>query len=85
MGTGVSMANLCWRCIRHKTVCIVLSGGAQCKNCQAKHYGCSLMLPKEVVGDKGGASGLQKAKTVDGSQQVKGATGNQTKGQARKV
>ena len=85
MGTVVSMANLCWRCVKHKTVCIVLNGGAQCENCQAKHYGCLLMLLKEVVGGKGGASGSQKAKTVEGSQQAKGATGSQTKGQARKA
>ena len=37
-----------------------------------KHYGCSLMLPKEVVGGKGGPSGSQKAKVVEGSQ-MKGA------------
>ena len=72
MGTVVSMANLCWRCIRHKMECIMLSGGARCENYQAKHYGCSLVLPKEVVGGKGGASGSQKAKVVEGSQQVKG-------------
>ena len=85
VGNAVSMANLCWRCVRHKTVCIVPSGGARCENCQAKHYGCSLMLPKEVVGGKGGALGSQKAKTVEGSQQAKGAMGSQTKGQARKA
>ena len=50
-----------------------------------KHYGCSLVPLKEVVGGKGGASGSQKAKTVEGSQQEKGATGSQTKGQARKA
>ena len=27
-GTAVSTANPCWRCIKHKTVCIVLNGGA---------------------------------------------------------
>ena len=43
------------------------------------------MLPKEVVGGKGGVSGSQKAKMVEGSQQAKGAMGNQTKGQARKA
>ena len=50
-----------------------------------KHYRCSLVPLKEVVGGKGGVLGLQKVKTVEGSQQVKGAMGNQTKGQARKA
>ena len=85
VGTAVSMVNLCWRCVRHKTVCIVPSGRAQCENCRVKHYGCSLMPPKEVMGGKGGASGSQKAKTVEGSQQAKGAIGSQTKGWARKA
>ena len=85
MGTAVSTANPCWRCVKHKTACIVLSGGAQCENCWAKHYGCSLVLPKEAMGGKGGASGLQKAKTVEGSQQAKGAMGSQTNGRARKA
>ena len=85
VGTVVSTANLCWRCVRHKTVCIVPSSGARCENCQAKHYGCSLVPPKEVVGGKGGASGLQKAKMVERSQQAKGPTGSQTKGRARKA
>ena len=84
-GTAVSTANPCWRCVKHKTVCIMLNSGARCENCQAKHYGCSLVLLKEVVGGKGGASGSQKAKTVEGSQQAKGATGSQTKGRARKA
>ena len=81
----MSMVNPCWRCVKHKTVCIVLNGGARCENCRVKHYGCSLVPPKEVVGGKGGASGLQKAKMVEGSQQVKGAMGSQTKGRARKA
>ena len=68
MGTAVSTANPCWRCVRHKMVCIVPSGGAQCENCQAKHYGCLLMLPKDVVGGKGGPSGSPQAKAVVGSQ-----------------
>ena len=34
---------------------------------------------------RGGLSGSQKAKVVEGSQQAKGAAGNQTKGQARKA
>ena len=75
-GTAVSTANPCWRCIKHKTVCIVLNGGARCENCRAKHYGCLLVLLKEVVGGKGGVLGSQKAK---------GATGSQTKGRARKA
>ena len=85
VGTAVSMVNPCWRCVKHKTVCIVPSSGARCESCWAKHYGCSLVLPKEVVGGKGGVSGLQKAKTVEGSQQAKGATGCQTKGRTRKA
>ena len=84
-GNAGSMAKPCWRCDKHKTECIMLSGGAQCKNCQAKHYGCSLVLPKEVVGGKGGPSGSQQAKAVVGSQQAKGAAGSQTKGWARKA
>ena len=50
----------------------MLSGRARCENCQAKHYGCSLVPPKEVVGAKGGLSGSQKVKVVEGSQQMKG-------------
>ena len=73
VGNAVSTANPCWRCVRHKAVCIVPSSGAQCENCRAKHYGCSLVLPKEVVGGKGGPSGSQHAKMVVGSQQTKGA------------
>ena len=51
----------------------MLSGRARCENCQAKHYGCSLMLPKEVVRGKGGPSGSQQVKAVVGSQ-AKGST-----------
>ena len=68
MGTAVSTANPCWWCVKHKTVCIVPSGGAWCDNCRAKHYGCSLVPPKEVVAAKGGPSGSQQAKAVLGSQ-----------------
>ena len=85
VGTAVSTANPCWRCVKHKTVCIVLNGRAQCENCRAKHYGCSLVPPKEVMGGKGRALGSQKAKTVEGSQQAKGAMESQTKGRARKT
>ena len=85
VGNVVSTANPCWRCVRHKAMCIVPSGGARWENCWAKHYGCSLVLLKEVVGGKGGPSGSQHAKTVVGSQQTKGATGSQTKGRARKA
>ena len=45
----------------------MLSSRAQCENCQAKHYGCSLVLPKEVMGGKGGLSGSQQTKVVAGS------------------
>ena len=71
MGTAVSTANPCWRCVKHRVKCVVPSSGAQCENCQAKHYGCSLVPPKEVMGGKGGPLGSQKAKAVVGSQ-VKG-------------
>ena len=54
-------------------VCIVLSGRAQCENCRVKHYGCSLVPPKKVVGGKGGPSGSQQMKAVVGSQ-VKGVS-----------
>ena len=68
MGTAMSTANPCWRCVKHKMVCIVPSGRARCENCWAKHYRCSLVPPKEVVGAKGGPSGSQQAKVVVGSQ-----------------
>ena len=72
MGTVGSMGGPCWRCVKHGVQCIMLSGGARCENCRAKHYGCSLVLPKEVMGGKGGPSGSQKVKVVEGSQQAKG-------------
>ena len=72
MGTAVSTVNPCWRCVKHRVECVMLSGGARCENCRAKHYGCSLVPPKEVVGGKGGPSGSQKAKVAEGSQQAKG-------------
>ena len=31
-----------------------------------KHYGCSLVLPKEVMGGKGGPSESQQVKAVGG-------------------
>ena len=68
MGTAVSTANLCWRCVKHRVECVMLSGGAQCENCRVKHYGCLLVLPKEVVGGRGGPSGSQQARAVVGSQ-----------------
>ena len=51
----------------------------------AQRRGTMRKLPKEVVGGKGGASGSQKAKTGEGSQQAKGVTGSQMKGRARKA
>ena len=71
-----SMGRPCNRCIKHQTQCVVISGVARCENCQVKHYGCLLMPAKEVVGGKGGLSGSQKAKAVEGSQM---------KGQAKKA
>ena len=72
MGTVGSTGGPCWRCVRHGVQCIVLSGGAQCENCRVKHYRCSLVPLKEVVGGKGGPLGSQKVKVAEGSQQVKG-------------
>ena len=57
----------------------MLSGGAQCENCQVKHYGCSLVPPKEVMRGKGGLLGSQKTKVVEGSQQMKGRAGKAQK------
>ena len=54
--------------MKHKVVCIVPSSGAWCENCWVKHYGCSLVPPKEVMGGKGGPLGSQQAKAVVGSQ-----------------
>ena len=54
----------------------MLSGRARCENCQAKHYRCSLVPLKEVVGGRGGLSG---------SQQMKAMAGSQTKGVLRKA
>ena len=50
--------------MKHKMACIVPSGGARCENCQAKHYRCLLVPPKEVMGGKGGPLGSQQAKGV---------------------
>ena len=76
MKTVGSMRELCWRCVKHQVQCIVLSGRAQCENCQAKHYGCSLVPLKEVMGGRGGPSG---------SQHMKAMAGSQTKGVLRKA
>ena len=76
MGTAVSTANPCWRCVKHRVKCVMPSGGARCENYQANHYGCLLVPPKEVVGGRGGPSGSQQAKAVVGSQ---------TKGMSRKA
>ena len=84
-GAVGSTGGLCWRCVKHGVQCIMLSGRARCENCRAKHYGCSLVPPKEVVGGKGGPSGSQKVKVAEGSQQAKGTMGSQTKGRARKA
>ena len=46
----------------------MVSGMARCENCWVKHYGCSLVLAKEVMGGKGGPSGAQKVKVAEGSQ-----------------
>ena len=67
-GNAGSMGKLCWRCVKHQVQCIVATNRAQCKNCQVKHYGCSLVPLKESGGGRGGASGSQKAKVVEESQ-----------------
>ena len=74
MGTMGRMGKPCWRCVKHGVQCIMLSAGARCENCRAKHYRCSLVPPKEVVGGKGGPSWSQKAKVAEGSQQAKGVS-----------
>ena len=33
MGTAVSTAKPCWRCIKHWVECIMATNGARCKNC----------------------------------------------------
>ena len=59
----------CDRCVKHRVPCMVASGGVQCEYCQAKHYRCSLVLAREVVGGRGGPLGFQQAKVAAGSQQ----------------
>ena len=49
----------CEQCLKYQIECVVASGGAPCENCCVKHYGCSLMLVREVVGGRGGPSGSQ--------------------------
>ena len=68
LGNVGSMVKPCWRCVKHQVQCIMATEGAQCDNCQAKHYGCSLVPPKESGGGRGGASGTQKVKVAEGSQ-----------------
>ena len=68
LGNMGSMAKPCWRCAKHRVQCIITTEGAQCDNCQAKYYRCSLVPPKESGGGRGGVSGSQKAKAVEGSQ-----------------
>ena len=58
----------CKRCIRQGIVCVAVDGGARCTNCKAKHYGCSLVVGKEVPRGKGGPSGSQLARSAIGSQ-----------------
>ena len=73
-GTG-SVGKGCERCIRQGIVCVAVDGGARCANCKAKHYGCSLVVGKEVPRGKGGPSGSQLARS---------AMGSQTKGKAKR-
>ena len=63
----------CERCIQQGIVCMVVDRGAQCANCKAKHYGCLLVVAKEVMRGKG---------SLVGSQQVRAVTGSQTRGKA---
>ena len=66
LGNAGSTGKPCWRCIKHWVQCIVATDGARCENCQAIHYRCLLMLPKESGGGRGGALGSQRAKVAEG-------------------
>ena len=70
LGNLRSTGRLCERCLKYWIECVVVRGGAQCDNCQAQHYGCSLMPVREVVGSRGGPSGSQQVKVVGGSQMM---------------
>ena len=75
MGTG------CERCTRQGIICVAVDGGARCMNCKVKHYGCSLVVAKEVLRGKGGLSGLQQARVGTRSQMKgKARSGKATKG-----
>ena len=54
---------------------MAVDGGARCANCKVKHYGCSLVVAKEVLRGKGG---------LVGSQQARETAGSQTRGKARR-
>ena len=54
---------------------MAVDGSAWCANCKAKHYGCLLVMGKEVPRGKGGPLG---------SQQARSAIGSQTKGKAKR-
>ena len=58
-GNVGSMERSCKRCVKHQIQHMVVGSGAQCKDCGAKHYGCSLMPVREVVGGSGGPLGYQ--------------------------
>ena len=49
----------CEQCIRQGIVCVAADGATQCANCTAKHYGCLLVVAKEVLRGKGGLLGSQ--------------------------
>ena len=58
----------CEWCVQQSIMCVAVDGGTRCANCKAKHYGCLLVVAKEVLRGKGGPSGLQQARVVVGSQ-----------------
>ena len=63
---NTSMATICDWCLHHNTKCVLTDGGAQCTNCKAKHYRCSLVLAKESSEGKGGLSAMHHTATVAG-------------------
>ena len=54
--SNASTVTTCDRCCHYNIKCIPTDGGAQCSNCKAKHYMCSLIPAKENSEGKGGSS-----------------------------
>lgn len=63
---NMSVATVCDRCLHHNTKCVPTDRRAQCANCKAKHYRCSLVLVKESSEGKGGSSATHHTATVAG-------------------